>query len=194
MGLALFLTLIRIFLSPFFILVYLFYQPLGLSLPVMSLILVGLFILCELSDIFDGIVARKFDQVTDLGKVLDPMSDSLVRVTMLLGFTQGIVKLPLMLVLIFLFRDVMISTLRTLCALRGTALAARMTGKLKAVIQAVAIGGIISMLVLYSQGWIYIDTVQSTSFYLVLVAAVYTLFSGLEYLWANRTALKEAWV
>ncbi|MCH9613031.1 MAG: CDP-diacylglycerol--glycerol-3-phosphate 3-phosphatidyltransferase [Chlamydiia bacterium] len=160
----------------------------------MSLILVGLFILCELSDIFDGIVARKFDQVTDLGKVLDPMSDSLVRVTMLLGFTQGIVKLPLMLVLIFLFRDVMISTLRTLCALRGTALAARMTGKLKAVIQAVAIGGIISMLVLYSQGWIYIDTVQSTSFYLVLVAAVYTLFSGLEYLWANRTALKEAWV
>lgn len=193
MKLALFLTLIRLVISPFFITIYLFHKQLGISSVVMPLILIGLFILCELTDLFDGIVARYYNSVTDLGKILDPMSDSLVRVTILLGFTQGIVALPLMLVLIFLFRDVMISTLRTLCALKGTALAARATGKLKAVIQAVAISGILVLLVLESQGWIYLDTLQTYSFYIVLATAIYTLFSGIEYLYANRTSIKSSW-
>ena len=137
--LALFLTLARIALLPLFLVIYLFYPSMGISLIAVPYILLGILLLCELSDIFDGVAARRSNQVTNLGKILDPMADSIVRLSILLTFTQGIVKVPLLLILIFVCRDAVISTLRTLCALNGTALAARWSGKVKAVMQAIAI-------------------------------------------------------
>lgn len=149
--------------------------------------------MCELSDVFDGIVARKYDEVTDLGKILDPMADSIVRLSLLLGFTKGFVQLPFFLVLVFVYRDSIISTLRTLCALRGEALAARTSGKIKAIIQAITVFAIVFLMIPYSQGWISLDRLQTLSFYMVLFAAIYTVGSGVEYIIANRSFIKKAW-
>ena len=165
----------------------------GIPLVVMPYILLALLCICELSDVFDGFVARRKKQVTELGKILDPMADSIVRLSLFLCFTQGIVKLPLLIVLIFVVRDAVISTLRTLCALRGTALAARPSGKLKAVLQAIAIFIILLMMIPYTMGYISLHTLRVTSLWVVLATAIYTVISGIEYIWVYRSYIRQSW-
>lgn len=192
MTIALALTLSRILMGPLFLILYIYHQELGInlsSLPFLLLFIVGI---SELSDLFDGLFARRYNQVTELGKVLDPMADSMFRLCVLMAFTQGIVQLPLILVAVFFFRDTIISTLRTICALRGVALAARLSGKVKAVIQA-SIGFFILILMLaFTQGYLNLHSLQTISFYSVLVGAIYTVYSGVEYLVAHRRYISKA--
>jgi CDP-diacylglycerol--glycerol-3-phosphate 3-phosphatidyltransferase len=192
LGVALYLTLTRIVLSPIFLIVYLYHENFGISLVLLPYILILLLCISELSDIFDGIWARRKNQVTDLGKLLDPMADSIFRLSVFLTFTQGLVKLPLLLVLFFFYRDTIISTLRTVCALRGSALGARLSGKVKAVIQAIVAFFIIILMIPYSLGYISLAALQTISFYAVLAAVIYTIASGAEYLYAHRASLKKA--
>ncbi len=190
---ALILTLARIVISPIFLVLYLRYEAIGIHFAVLPFILLSLLAVSELSDFLDGFIARKWNQVTDLGKILDPMADSIARISVFLAFTQGVVKLPLMLVLVFLYRDVFISMLRTLCALRGLTLAARFTGKLKAVIQATAAIAIVALMIPYTKGLITLELFRSVSLYIVSAAALYTVFSGIEYIYVNRRFIKQAW-
>ena len=192
MSIAIYLTLARIAFSPLFLLIYLYYESFGISLYLLPYLLLFLLGICELSDLFDGIVARRTNQVTDLGKILDPMADSIFRLSVFLTFTQSIIQLPLPLVLIFLYRDSVISTLRTVCALRGVALAARLSGKVKAVFQAITAFFIIIMMIPYSLGLITLDLLRDVSLYSVVATAAYTIYSGLEYIYANRSYIKKA--
>ncbi len=192
MSIALGLTLSRILLGPVFLLIYLYSESLGISklwLPYILLLLAGM---SELSDAFDGALARRHNKVTDLGKLLDPMADSIFRLSVFLSFVQGVIQLPLILVCVFFYRDMLMSTLRTLCALRGFALAARASGKIKAVIQAVVIFFIILMMIPYTLGCMEVNLLRSVSFYGVLIAAIYTVYSGIEYIIANRGYIKKA--
>lgn len=188
------LTLLRIFMAPIFLLLYLYYEGMGMSLIVLPYVLLFIVALSELSDVFDGFFARKRNQVTDLGKILDPMADSIFRLSMFFTFTQGIVQLPLILVCVFFYRDSVISTLRTVCALRGVALAARLSGKVKAVIQGTIGFFIIVLMIPYSMGYLEIEVLREISFYSVLFGAIYTLYSGVEYIFANRLYIKKALV
>lgn len=192
MSAALLLTLSRIILGPVFIAIYLYYGEMGISLSVLPYVLIALTAFSELSDLFDGLLARKRNQVTELGKLLDPLADSIFRLSVFLAFTQGFVKLPLLLVAVFFYRDSLISTLRTICALRGVALAARLSGKVKAVIQGVIAFFILILMIPYSMGYMSLDMLQTLSFYSVLVGAIYTLFSGVEYLYVNRPFIRKA--
>ncbi len=192
MSSALALTLSRVLLGPVFLIVYLYYQDLGIKLQWLPYALLFLAAISELSDLFDGRLARRHNKVTDLGKLLDPMADSIFRLSVLLAFTQGLIQLPLLLVCVFFYRDMIISTLRTLCALRGFALAARLSGKIKAVIQAVIGFFILILMIPYSQGCLDLTVLQEISFYSVSVGAVYTVYSGLEYIYANRKYIKRA--
>lgn len=192
MNIALVLTVMRIFMSPVFLLLYLYYERLGIPLVVLPWLLVGLFAMTELSDLFDGMLARKRNQVTDLGKVLDPMADSIFHFSVLLTFTQGFVQLPLLLVSVFFYRDTVISTLRTVCAMRGVALGARLSGKIKAGFQAACTCVIILFMIPYSLGVISLEALRDISFYSVLMAACYTVFSGIEYMYANWEYIKRA--
>lgn len=187
-----FFTVLRIFISPLFPILYLGYQWMGIPLVYLPYLLLSLLIISEFSDLFDGFLARKRNQVTDLGKVLDPMADSITRISLFLTFTQGFVQLPLLVVLVFLYRDFFISTLRTLCALRGVALAARFSGKMKAVIQACAAFSIISLMIPYTTGYLSLQAFQQISFFTVSVAAIYTILSAGDYFYSNRVYIKKA--
>jgi CDP-diacylglycerol---glycerol-3-phosphate 3-phosphatidyltransferase len=184
-SIANYLTFIRIFISPIFMFLYLEHDLLGISLVAIPYILLALLGVSELSDAFDGYLARKFHQVTDLGKILDPMADSIYRISVFLTFTQPPVNLPLLIVFIFLYRDSVISTLRTICALRGFALAARSSGKIKAVIQAGAAFAILVLMIPYSMGYLSYSLLRGISITAVSIAAIYALYSGIEYIWAN---------
>ena len=181
-----YLTFFRIFISPIFLLVYLEYEAFNISLVTLPYILLFLLGISELSDACDGYLARKYNQVTDLGKILDPMADSIYRISVFLTFTLPPIHLPMLLIFIFLYRDSVVSTLRTICALKGFALAARPSGKIKAIIQAIAAFAIIILLIPFSLGYLSLGELQKTSTAIVTIAAIYALFSGWEYIYANR--------
>lgn len=186
MGIANYITFIRIFISPIFLLVYI--QPEFFEINAQSLPYVLLFLLsvAELSDAIDGYLARKYNQVSDFGKIFDPMADSITRLSVLLTFTQPPISLPLGLIFIFLYRDAVISTLRTICALRGFTLAARTSGKIKAVVQAITSFLILLLMIPYSLDYLSLTLLQRYSCWITIAAAIYTIFSGIDYLFANR--------
>lgn len=185
-------TILRICISPLFPVIYLGYEWLGIpltSVPYLLLVLLGV---SEFSDVFDGFLARKRNQVTDLGKVLDPMADSITHISLFLSFTQGFIQLPMLIVLVFLYRDFFISTLRTLCALRGVALAARLSGKVKAILQALVAFVIVGLMIPYTYGYLSEEHLQLISLVAVSVAAAYTALSAIDYCYSNRVYIKKA--
>jgi len=192
MNVAHYLTLLRIFISPVFPVLYLEREWLGIPLTWLPYLLLILLVICESTDVLDGILARKRNEVTDLGKVLDPMADSITHISLFLTFTQGFVGLPLLLVLVFLYRDLFISTLRTLCALRGVALAARFSGKMKAILQATVAFVIVVLMIPYTLGLLPLALFQQICLISVSIAALYTLISIGDYIYANWIYIKKA--
>lgn len=186
MTIANYLTFIRIFVSPIFLFVYIAHESIGISPVLLPYVLLFLLTVAELSDAFDGYLARKYNQVTDLGKILDPMADSIARLSVFLTFTLEPIRVPMLLIFVFLYRDSVVSTLRTICALRGFALAARISGKFKAVIQAITAIVIVIMMIPHSLGAITTQTLHQVSSWLVGITATYTFFSGVDYIYANR--------
>lgn len=191
MSIANYLTFLRILISPIFLFIFIEHERMGISsllLPYVLLLLLGI---SELSDALDGYLARKYNQVTDLGKILDPMADSISRLSIFLTFTLDPIQVPMILIFMFLYRDSVISTLRTICALRGYTLAARLSGKIKAVIQASTAFIILLLMIPHSLGILSTASLHSISSWLVSLAAFYALFSGIEYIWVNRTYISK---
>ena len=191
MSIANYFTFARLLLSPLFLLVYLKYEALGITPTALPYVLFILLSILELSDAFDGYIARKYNQVTDLGKILDPMADSILRITVFLAFTQDPVNLPIFLVFIFLYRDSMISMLRTLCALKGFALAASMKGKIKSIMQAFAAFTIILLMIPHSLGMLDTSTFELLSLWIVSIAAAYSVYSGIDYFVNHRSTIAK---
>lgn len=186
MSIANFLTFFRIFISPIFLLVYLEYEYFNIDFTTLPYVLLFLLGISELSDALDGYFARRFNEVTSLGKILDPMADSIYRISIFLTFTLPPIHLPIILIFIFIYRDSIISTLRTVCALKGFALAARPSGKLKAIIQGFSAFVIIVLLIPYTMGYLSQESLHITSTVIVSITAIYTLISGFDYIYANR--------
>jgi CDP-diacylglycerol--glycerol-3-phosphate 3-phosphatidyltransferase len=192
MTLATYFTLLRILLSPLFPILYLSYQSFSISFELMPYLLLILLVLSEGSDVVDGMVARRLNQVTDLGKILDPIADTITHVSLFLTFTQGFVQLPLLLVLVFLYRDMFVTTLRSLCALKGFALAARTSGKVKAILQAVVAFLIVLSMIPLSLGMLSLDHFQRFALVTTSFAAFYTALSMVDYLYANWSYIRKA--
>jgi len=101
-----------------------------------KLLLVAIILIAysELTDMLDGYLARRDNCVTSLGKLLDPLSDSISR--FLYFFAFGYMGLfPLWLVVILFVRDIIVAYIRTYMSLMGIAMGARFSGKAKALVQ-----------------------------------------------------------
>ena len=144
MNLPLYLTASRLVFSPiFFVLFFLPEWTGSLYLPTTILLWVVMVII-EITDAADGALARSRNQVTDLGKLLDPFSDVLSRLTYFICFAVvGI--MPVWVLIIIFYREYGIVFLRMIMYRDGTALAARQGGKLKAVFY--FLSGVFGMLV-----------------------------------------------
>lgn len=123
------ITVFRIVLAPVFLALF------GLHRAYPSILLLGallvIFLLSELSDLLDGMVARKFNLTSDLGKLLDPFSDVISRLTIFLCLLLvGIA--PLAVFAIVLYREFSMIFLRMLMVRHGHVQAAKMSGKIKA--------------------------------------------------------------
>lgn len=179
-------TLIRLVIAPLFLVFYTGYEQLGITAKELPYLLLALLTLSEVTDGFDGYLARRLNQVSDLGKILDPMADSLCRLTMFLAFTAQPINMPLYIFFIFFFRDSLISGLRTICAIKNYTLAARPSGKIKAILQAITAYLIILMMIPYAYGYLSQESLTFYSSLIGMITAIYSVLSGLEYFYANR--------
>jgi CDP-diacylglycerol--glycerol-3-phosphate 3-phosphatidyltransferase len=138
-------------------------------------------IILELSDAFDGVAARARNQVTDLGKIFDPVCDAISRQTIFLSFLL-VGAIPLWAFLIFLYRDSLVYLLRIMAAKDGTVLAASMSGKIKAITQAIATFLILIIFYLQHFNISVPDFFGFPPSYLIItVPAIFALTSGIEY-------------
>jgi CDP-diacylglycerol--glycerol-3-phosphate 3-phosphatidyltransferase len=154
---------------------------------------VSLAFLIELTDILDGRIARALNQVTDFGKVCDPVADSLSRQTVFISFmVVGII--PWWLYLVFFYRDAFLQLLRITCASGGLVLAARRSGKLKAVLQGMGTFGVLAVVALqvYRVPWMPAALWGfHPGFWVMVIPAVFTLLSVADYVAPNVGMIKK---
>ena len=186
------ITVFRIILAPVFFLLYFIPEWTGVLTSESVFILLVMFIVMELSDVLDGYIARKYNMVTDLGKILDPFSDVISRVTFFICFAfSGI--MPLWTLVIIIYRELAITFMRMMMMGRGTAMAASIWGKAKAVTYTLAgIGGFavmgIQRLGIEFSGSGIVETVAVVLF---ILAAFSSAASFVTYFIAVRKALKN---
>ena len=156
------ITLTRICMIPFFI--YFASQPMLsgdyeraiVNFPTNTIIALVLFCVASFTDFLDGYVARKYNQVTDFGKFVDPLADKLLVTSALVLFVEQNAMAGWM-VCVIIARELIITSLRVVAANKGRVLAATWTGKVKTCVQ---IGGIIAIYLYY----IFIGAVGSGAF------------------------------
>lgn len=126
------LTLFRILLIPVFILLY--YLP----LPFAGYLSAAVFVVAAVTDIFDGHIARKQNIVSDFGKLMDPIADKMLVSSALILLVEAKMISPVI-VIVIISREFMVSGLRSLAASRGYVVPAGIWGKLKTILQIVAV-------------------------------------------------------
>lgn len=136
------LTVIRIVLAPIFFAAFFFTEWTAAGHIASLVVLVIVFVVMELSDFLDGYFARKYQLVTEIGKVIDPFGDVMSRMTYFFCFTL-IGLMPAWIFLVLLYRELGITFLRMLMIRRGIAMAASIWGKAKAVTYAA--GGLLGL-------------------------------------------------
>ena len=159
---------------------------------VVNLIAAIIFILASVTDYFDGHLARKWNQVTNLGKFLDPIADKMLVNTMLVYLIlpiggQGI---PWFCVALMIIRDLVVDTMRLLAAKQGVVIAANIFGKMKTVFQMVAIpfallGG--WPFTYFDAGWGY----GRIFMIFIYAATAMSIISGIIYIKRGAYILKE---
>lgn len=125
-------TILRILLIPVFIIVF--------TIPSVtrSHLAALIFIFASLTDWFDGYLARKFKQVTLSGKLLDPVADKLLVMSALIMLVQ-FQRVASWLAILIIGRDIAITGLRAIASSVGIVIAAKEMGKLKTIVQIIAI-------------------------------------------------------
>ncbi len=178
MNLANQLTILRVIMVPFFMF-FLMQET-----PQSRIIALVLFCVASLTDMLDGYIARNFNQITKLGKLLDPLADKIL-VTSALVCLVGLQQIPAWIVVLILAREFVVSIFRAIAATDGIVIAASVWGKLKTISQMAAI--IIILLNNYPFSLMAIPMDQIVLY----IAAILTLISGVDYIYNNRTLLKE---
>ena len=161
------------------------------------LVLFAFFVVAAYTDHLDGKLARKNNQVTDLGKFLDPVADKLLVNTMTIFLTapalfapynyEQSVFFPVWCVIIMVARDTVVDALRFIAAQKGVVIAANIFGKLKTVLQMVAIGAV--LLNDFPFHYIYPNNNNpylTVSMFIVYAATLVSLISGIIYVIQNK--------
>ncbi|MCH5300697.1 MAG: CDP-diacylglycerol--glycerol-3-phosphate 3-phosphatidyltransferase [Ruminococcus sp.] len=185
------LTLIRIILVPFFI------ATLLIDFPHHFIVALILFAVASITDCLDGKIARKNNLVTDLGKFLDPLADKILVMSALVCF----VALGLndcIIVIIALFREFTITSVRLMAASKGKVVAANIFGKIKTVTQIIAVIAIFVLqyaLELINMGIIPLSNdiynLLSSLFFIIgevllWISTFFVILSGIIYVFENK--------
>lgn len=163
------ITILRILLIPIFI--ALFY----IKIKYIDYIAAIVFILLALTDALDGYIARKNNQITKLGKLIDPLADKLlISAALIFLIGRGV---PAWMAFIIIAREFIVTGLRLSAQSKNITIAASKWGKIKTISQIVAI---VAVIINFPFNW-----------HFMLVAVILTLISGIDYFVKARRFLEE---
>ena len=163
------ITLVRIVLIPVFIIF------LTLNIRYRDIIAATIFILLSLTDALDGYFARKRKEITRIGKIIDPIADKLL-ISAALIFLIGRGVKPWM-AFIIIAREILVTGLRVITASKGVTISASKLGKIKTISQTIAIVGILISPIF--------------GYYLLWIAVVLTIISGIDYYIKMKNLIRE---
>ncbi len=193
MNLPLYLTASRLVFAPLFFVTFFIPEWTGAFHVESTVLLWVMMVIIEITDAADGALARALNQVTDLGKLLDPFSDVISRLTYFICFTVAGIMPAWVLIIIF-YREYGIVFLRMIMYRDGTALAARKGGKLKAIFY--FLSGIMGMLVVTIERTGVLTgslvPIRTGALGVFAVSAVLCLVSFIDYLAVFRTSRRGA--
>ncbi|EHI98506.1 CDP-diacylglycerol/glycerol-3-phosphate 3-phosphatidyltransferase [Clostridium sp. DL-VIII] len=192
MNLANKLTLIRIVLVPVF-LIFIAVR----DIPYGSFIATFIFILASLTDKLDGYIARSRNQITNFGKFMDPLADKLLVTAALISLVEVHV-VPSWAAVVIIAREFAVSGLRSIAAAQGRVIAASWWGKIKTVIQIIAIILLLLKINIHDAKLLNIFTIDNyylKKFFVIvptvalMLAVIVTLISGYDYFKKNKEAV-----
>lgn len=164
------LTLLRVVMIPVFMVVYMYFN----AYPIIS---AAIFALAFLTDMLDGYLARKNNQVSNFGKIMDPLADKvLVAAAMVLLTASGIVNSWV--TVLVLAREFAVSGIRIAAAAEGNVVAASIWGKIKTIWQFIAI----TIALIFNVQSVFIDI-------LMWINLALTVLSGADYIVKNKKYL-----
>ena len=180
------LSILRVILVPFFVLVMVL--PVGGALDTwIRIIAAAVFILTAFTDMLDGKIARKYNLVTDFGKFIDPLADKFMVFGAMLGILYRFDYIRPVFIwasLIVIFRELAITSMRLIVVNKsGTVVAAAWLGKVKTVTQVVCIVTVLLDPVIFPNGHYILSYVTITAM------TVMTIWSGIDYMRAYWSLL-----
>jgi CDP-diacylglycerol--glycerol-3-phosphate 3-phosphatidyltransferase len=140
-----------------------------LETPMTFVVIAAIFAVASLTDLLDGYIARTYDIVTVYGKFMDPLADKILVVSALLLLVESAL-VPAWIVAIIVAREFIVSGLRMMLSDKGVVHVAGLSGKIKAAVTMVAIV------------MLFLVPLQEIGLIFIYVAAMLTLWSGMEYL------------
>ena len=164
------LTIARVIAVPFFIAAY------YLNWYIAAFVI---FVAASFTDMLDGKIARKNNLVTNFGKIMDPLADKVLVYSALCLMIPYFV--PAWMLIIILAREFTVAGMRTVAASEGIVIAADMSGKIKTVLQMIAV----SLLLLVPACKFYLPLWYTAQAFL-WASLIMTVYSGIEYVWKNR--------
>jgi CDP-diacylglycerol--glycerol-3-phosphate 3-phosphatidyltransferase len=169
-------TMGRVVLVPFVLLFIDNFSPLR------SFIAGLLYLFAAAGDALDGYLARSRNEVSMLGKFLDPLADKLI-VTAVLVFMVALGRVPAWVVVVFIGRDLAINGLRSVASAQGLVIAASEGGKVKTALQLVAI----MMLLIHFRYPVLFTNIQPIDYHrtgliVLYISMAMSVFSGAQYL------------
>ena len=139
--------------------------------------------MASVTDTLDGQIARRYNLVTNFGKIMDPLADKLLVFSALLCMIQlGVV--PAWMVVIMLARELLIVSLRAVAAAQGIVIAASWWGKIKTITQMAAV------ILLLIQNWPFGPEGFPLATIVLWIAVIMTVVSGIDYIIKNKAVFK----
>jgi CDP-diacylglycerol---glycerol-3-phosphate 3-phosphatidyltransferase len=158
-----------------------------------------LFIAATVTDVLDGRIARKHNLVTNFGKLLDPVADKiLVTAAFVMLMRVPDLRVPGWTVVVILGREFLVTGVRSLAASEGAIIAANFWGKAKASLQMgfaigalalVVLGRVLEAVAPGAAPW-YGPALAQLSLWAAVVVALFTVYSGWQFFYMNRNALR----
>lgn len=186
------LTVLRVLMVPFFIFLFMLSSnkiypmtmatlsyEFGYTIDLCRFLSGVVFLVASITDFLDGYIARKYNLITNFGKLLDPLADKILVLSCLMLFSYD-GEINVVWVIIVAVREISISAIRLVCLEQGNVVAASIYGKYKTAIQMIFL-----VLMLFD-----IHTINSKAFIvtyiLFVISELLVVVSFVDYIYKNR--------
>ncbi len=140
-----------------------------------------LFMVGSVTDFLDGYIARKYNMVTDFGKVMDAIADKMLvnGVLIILAYNHF---LPVVVPVIIITRDIIVDSIKMASGSKGKVVAASWSGKIKTICMMIGV----TLVFFYNMPFAFIASGLRIDYFFVFVAVIMSIISGCQYYLVNK--------